>query len=508
MLELAEQGKVQFKERITDNYDIGCEMCAFSNTKGGNLLVGVKDKTGATNPLSYKEVQETTNRLSNIASENVVPAIRIDIENVKVDGGVIIVVDILKGKDKPYQDNKGVIWMKNGADKRRVFEKAEIAQMMEESGTFRADEAVVTDATYEDLDEETVKEYLYNRFAPKIKKGEFKLEGRSADELASFIISGKTAKDLLSNLNFIRQDGKITVAAMLLFGKYPQRFLPTFTAKCISFWGNSVGGTEFRDKVHDGDMEGNLKHQYDTIMSFFTRNLRRVQVEKDFNTLGEVEVSLSALGEFISNTLVHRSLNWRAPARFFIFDNRIEIHSPGSLPNDMTVEDVISGVSMPRNNFLFQNAVYLLPYTGAGSGVVRAMETCPEAVFENKENIHEFIVTIPRESNQVEGKSNQVTKRDGRKSNQVSLESNQVTIRDTQKVSKKSNQVKLTKKQIDILNFCSVPRSSQEIMDRLEITNQTKNRAHYIQSLLELGVLEMTEPDSPNSPTQKYRKKQ
>ena len=123
---------------------------------------------------------------------------------------------------------------------------------------------------------------------------------------------------------------------------------------------------------------------------------------------------------------------------------------------------------MPRNNFLFQNAVYLLPYTGAGSGVVRAMETCPEVVFENKENIHEFIVTIPRES----------------------------------------NQVKLTKKQIDILNFCSVPRSSQEIMDRLEITNQTKNRAHYIQSLLELGVLEMTEPDSPNSPTQKYRKKQ
>ena len=159
---------------------------------------------------------------------------------------------------------------------------------------------------------------------------------------------------------------------------------------------------------------------------------------------------------------------------------------------------------MPRNNFLFQNAVYLLPYTGAGSGVVRAMETCPEAVFENKENIHEFIVTIPRESNQVSLESNQV---EG-KSNQVSPESNQVTIQDAQKVSKKSNQVKLTKKQIDILNFCSVPRSSQEIMDRLEITNQTKNRAHYIQSLLELGVLEMTEPDSPNSPTQKYRKKQ
>lgn len=94
------------------------------------------------------------------------------------------------------------------------------------------------------------------------------------------------------------------------------------------------------------------------------------------------------------------SLNWRSPARFFIFDDRIEIHTPGALPNDMTTEDVKSGVSMPRNSFLFQNAVYLLPYTGAGSGVVRAMETCPEALFSNKENIHEFIVTIPRNSNQ------------------------------------------------------------------------------------------------------------
>ena len=411
MLELAEQGKVQFKERITDNYDIGCEMCAFSNTKGGKLLVGVKDKTGAINPLSYKEVQETTNRLSNIASENVVPAIRIDIENVKMDGGVIIVVDIFKGKDKPYQDNKGVIWMKNGADKRRVFEKAEIA-------------------------------------------------------------------------------------ALLLFGKYPQRFLPTFTAKCISFWGNSVGGTEFRDKVHDADMEGNLKHQYDTIMSFFTRNLRRVQVEKDFNTLGEVEVSLSALGEFVSNTLVHRSLNWRAPARFFIFDNRIEIHSPGSLPNDMTVEDVTSGVSMPRNNFLFQNAVYLLPYTGAGSGVVRAMETCPEAVFENKENIHEFIVTISRKSNQA-----------GREIIQETEELSKKAIQVESKLSKKTIQEKLTPKQIDTLNFCSVPRSAQEIMDRLGLSNQNYNRQRNIGTLLELGFLEMTDPEHPKSRTQKYRKK-
>ncbi len=60
--------KVQFKERITDKYDVGCEMVAFCNSHGGQLVIGINDKTGVMNPLSYQEVQETTNMLSNMAS--------------------------------------------------------------------------------------------------------------------------------------------------------------------------------------------------------------------------------------------------------------------------------------------------------------------------------------------------------------------------------------------------------------------------------------------------------
>ena len=79
---------------------------------------------------------------------------------------------------------------------------------------------------------------------------------------------------------------------------------------------------------------------------------------------------------------------------------------------------------------------------------------------------------------------------------------------------KKSNQPrmnlvtrKLTKKEEDIRNFCSVPRTAQEIMDRLKISNQSKNRQKYITSLIELGVLERTIPEKPNDPNQKYRRK-
>ena len=63
-----EVSKVQFKERILDKYDIGCELVAMSNFRGGQLVIGINDKTGEFNPLSYAEVQETTNMLGNIAS--------------------------------------------------------------------------------------------------------------------------------------------------------------------------------------------------------------------------------------------------------------------------------------------------------------------------------------------------------------------------------------------------------------------------------------------------------
>lgn len=106
MRDLAEDGKVQFKERITDKYDIGCEMVAFSNSRGGRLIIGVNDKSGIINALSYHELQETTNLLTSIASENVIPNVLIDVNNVPTTGGAVVVATIPEGKNKPYHDTK------------------------------------------------------------------------------------------------------------------------------------------------------------------------------------------------------------------------------------------------------------------------------------------------------------------------------------------------------------------------------------------------------------------
>jgi predicted HTH transcriptional regulator len=494
--------KVQFKERILDAYDMGCEMVAFSNTHGGQLVIGINDKTGKINAMSFQEVQETTSLLGNIASENVIPSILLNIETVAVEGGHLVVASIKEGLNKPYHDNKGIVWMKNGADKRRVIDNAELAEMMSQCGTFAPDEVAVPNATINDLNEQCLKTYLLNRFAVAMaQKGvnEQNMRDYTLEQMTHFIAGGVSMEVLMRNLHFMRPDGKLTVAAMLLFGKHPQRWLPAYTAKCISYVGNYVGGIQFRDKVNDSDMEGNLLHQYETIMAFFTRNLRNVQVSKDFNSQGKLEISYAALIEFVVNALVHRSLNWKAPIRVFIFDNRVEIHSPGELPNGLTVDDIVKGTSMPRNQFLFTNANFLLPYTGAGSGILRALEEGLDVTFKNEERIHEFVTIIKRapEANAQEGNQGSVQ------------ESVQGSVQESAQESAQERCLKpsLTKSQKDIVNFCSVPRTSQEILYRLGLSNHSANRKRHIQALVDMGILEMTIPEKPNDRNQKYRKK-
>ena len=433
----------------------------------------------------------------------------------------------------------GIVWVKNGADKRKVFDNAELAEMMTDCGSFAPDEAGVRDATVNDLDATTIKQFLGNRFERVLEKkgltGDAFNEA-SLDMICSAIAKGHDCEKILRNLRFIRPDGTLTVAAMLLFGKYTQRWMPMMTAKCICFAGNSVGSKVFRDKVNDADMEGNLLHQYDTIMDFFTRNLHNVQVGDEFNSMGKLEIPYTSLVEFTVNSLVHRSLNMKAPVRIFIFDNRVEIHSPGALPNGLTIDDIKAGTSMPRNMFLFNNAIYLLPYTGVGSGITRALDEDINVTFMNNDKAQEFVITVWRgESNQVEGESNQVGNLVEQKSNQVQDSDTRLRHSDTDLDTSENDldtqlrhsgtdldtsendldtrlrhsdtpKVSLSNKQRDIVNFCSVPRTTKEILDRIGVSMHSKNRERYITSLVAAGYLQMTNPENPTASNQKYKK--
>jgi|WetSurMetagenome_2_1015567.scaffolds.fasta_scaffold11825_4 ATP-dependent DNA helicase RecG len=215
--------------------------------------------------------------------------------------------------------------------------------------------------------------------------------------MVSLIAKGLNLEGLFRNIGLIRTDGLLSVAALLLFGKYPQRWLPVFTVKCVSFYGNELSGTEFRDKMD----------------------------------------------------------------------------SPETLPKGLDVEDIKHGTSLPHNVLLFSNAIFLLPYTGIGSGIIRALQYDKNIIFDNDENRYEFMITIHR--------------------------------KDNIKVEKSIRVSELTNKQKDVVQFCSVPRTNHEILEHLGITYHSKNITKYVTNLVTHKFLKMMNSD-PNASNQKYIK--
>ena len=181
-------------------------------------------------------------------------------------------------------------------------------------------------------------------------------------------------------------------------------------------------------------------------------------------------------------------------------------------------KQIKAGTSMPRNMFLFNNAIYLLPYTGVGSGITRALDEDINVTFMNNDKAQEFVITVWRgESNQVEGESNQVGNQVEEKSNQVQdsdtrlrhsgtdLDTSENDL-DTRLRHSDTPKVSLSNKQRDIVNFCSVPRTTKEILDRIGVSMHSKNRERYITSLVAAGYLQMTNPENPTASNQKYKK--
>jgi predicted HTH transcriptional regulator len=109
-----------------------------------------------------------------------------------------------------------------------------------------------------------------------------------------------------------------------------------------------------------------------------------------------LEISPAALEELLQNALVHRDYYKNAPIRLFILDDRIEIISPGALPNSLTVDDIKYGNPVIRNNQIMSFCIHSLPFSGLGTGIRRALSVQPDIQFINDAAGEQFIVKIPR----------------------------------------------------------------------------------------------------------------
>ena len=430
-----ETTKVQFKESFTSQKEIAKEMIAFANTKGGVILFGVEDKCGKLVGLSYDEIQVISRELGNAANEQVRPTIYIETEVVRVEEKHFLICSVEEGKNKPYKNLNGEIWVKQGADKRRITENSEILALFQDSGSYQPDAVGVNGTTFDDLDRYAIDEYLQKVYATT-------LDG-----------FGGKAEQVLKNIHILNHHGVPTLAGYLFFGKHPEYNCPTCMVKAVSFFGNDLAGTQYRDSK---EILGNMPQLYDKSMAFLKANLHNVQEEgASFNTLGKLEIAEEVLEEVVQNALVHRDLLRPAPIRLFVFDDRVEVISPGALAGGLTEEDIRNGKTYQRNPYMATFATNALYYKGIGSGIVRILAEYPEIQLENDDSAKEFKVIIERTIK----KSDVTTQKEALKDSDTIQKSDSTiqkeALKDSNTIQKSDSTIQknLDPSQVRVLNF-------------------------------------------------------
>lgn len=348
----------QFKEDIRNTDSLAAEIVAFSNSRGGNIYIGVTNE-GVLAGLSSNDVDRINQLISNAANQHVRSPVTIQSENVTIGNNrIVIVLSIPEGIDKPYFDHQGIIWLKSGADKRRVNSKEELRRIFQDIDLLHADEVptkvgidVVNWSLFSDFFQKTYKEII-----PE---------------------SNSDRMQLLNNMN-LASGNRLNLAGLLLFGNKPQIYKPEFIVKAVSFAGNKITDTYLDSE----DFEGPLSQIFQSSLAFIMRNLRKIQGQKGVNTIGDPEIPQIVFEELLVNALIHRDYFITAPIRLFVFENRIELINPGYLPNHLTVEKIMAGNSVQRNPILASFAAKgLLPYRGLGTGVRRALQDWPKIEF-------------------------------------------------------------------------------------------------------------------------------
>lgn len=252
--------------------------------------------------------------------------------------------------------------------------REEIQRLFQSAGLIHGDEIPVRGTSITDLNIDYFDAFFTKQFDTPVADQDVPLE------------------TLFENMNLMKH-GELNIAGVLLFAKTPTARLPTFIVKAISYLGTEV---DLDNYIESKDIEGRLSFIYEEAVAFCMRHIRYLQGDQGVNSQGIPEIPKVVFEELIANALIHRDYFILSPVRLFFYSDRIEIISPGHLPNNLTIENIKRGNSNIRNPILASFAAKILPYRGLGSGIIRALKAYPLIEFENDKEGNQFIVTIQR----------------------------------------------------------------------------------------------------------------
>ncbi len=376
LLELINKGEnyhLEFKLEEENNEDFAKTMVCFANTDGGKILIGVDDSA---NIVGVSDVDKVMLRLDDIAINLCDPPITILQESVNIDDKFVVIVHIEKGSQRPYRTKSGQYYVR-ASNRCRQPSREELLRIFQSTESLYYDELPVNRATLSDLDYS-----LFRNFLSKY--------------LDLVVESDDDTKYYLINFHLLTEKNIPTITGILFFGKDPQKFLPESRIICANINGTDIGESSLEHK----EISGTIPNILLNVENFFKNNLKERHNIKDFLPEAEYEIPLTALREAVVNAIAHRDYTISAPIRIIIFTDRVEIHSPGKLPNTVTVESMkVGGSHVLRNPTIYNILVKMKMVTDLGSGVRRMIKLVKE--YTNNEvylisTENEFIVRIPR----------------------------------------------------------------------------------------------------------------
>jgi predicted HTH transcriptional regulator len=346
---------------------------------------------------------------------------------------------------------------------------ASLVNLLEEKELIRSgpfDATICKEATFEDIDPERLKWFV-----------------RTASAKRNFpFTENDDPEKILTHLHLIKSE-QLTNASLLLFGWEPQRFFITSEVRCAMFHGNEVQKPIPSYQVYKGDVFQLVEQAVDFVLSRIDLYVGDRSLSVDVPAY--YEIPRTAVTEAIVNAVAHRDYTSNGSVQVMLFRNRLEVWNPGQLPYHLTNPKLKKPHGSFPANPLLAESLYLAGYIERmGTGIPDMIKVCRDAGLKEPELIQEesFKTILWRKVNATQQSSQQVTQQFNQ----------QVTQQITQQIK-------------NLILIIQDEMTRDELQEKLQLKDRENFRKLYILEALEQGLIEMTIPDKPTSPEQKYR---
>ena len=330
------------------------------------------------------------------------------------------------------------------------------------------DAAAHPTATYDDIDPERVRTFV-----------------EKAKEKRKFPLAvSDSMEKVFSSIHVLTDDGRLTNSALLLFAKDPQRFFRTSEVRCAQFYGTKVEKPIRNYQVYTGTLFEMIDKAVGFVMSRIDARVGKRDQSADAPV--EYELPESAVAEAIANAVAHRDYTSNGSVQVMLFRDRLEVWTPGRLPDGFTVQKLREMHSSEPTNPVIAHPLFLTGYIEhLGTGTTDMIADCAAYGLRAPEFIQaeDFRTVIWRKEKVTEREEKVIEH--GEKVTEQDAKSNRAEA--------KSNRVRLTAKQQKVLEFCDeMPRTAQEILEMIGVKYQTRTLQQYVTKLVLAGVLRPT----------------